>query len=272
MPDTADRHLLFGLIALQVGLIDQAKLVAAFQAWTLDRSRSSAEHPTGRGDLDPDDPPRSTRLREPSTPSSTAASSRRALPPSPSHTRRAPSLVAAEQRGAERHRRASRLLSVLRRSTPTSGRPATPPGKPSVTGSGSASSAPWPGGPWAPCSSPSTPSLEPRGRKPSRSSSGSPTTPPRQRLLRARGRDHRRSGAPRHRPRLPPQRRRRRPAVLCHAAHPRRQPGRKPPIDSAQGCVTPVRPWPAVAGITAAPAAVHRRLQRRQMTTPTRAA
>jgi hypothetical protein len=31
------RDLLFGLIALQVGLIDQAKLVAAFQAWTLDK-------------------------------------------------------------------------------------------------------------------------------------------------------------------------------------------------------------------------------------------
>ena len=28
----ADRNLLFGLLALQIGLIDQSKLVAAFQA------------------------------------------------------------------------------------------------------------------------------------------------------------------------------------------------------------------------------------------------
>ena len=34
-----DRHLLFGLIALQVGLIDQARLVAAFQAWDRDKAR-----------------------------------------------------------------------------------------------------------------------------------------------------------------------------------------------------------------------------------------
>jgi hypothetical protein len=34
----ADRNLLFGLLELQVGLIDQSKLVAAFQAWTLDKS------------------------------------------------------------------------------------------------------------------------------------------------------------------------------------------------------------------------------------------
>src|SRR4051794_32243550 len=46
------RDLLFGLIALQVGLIDQAKLVAGFQAWTLDRSRSLAEHLMGQGHLD----------------------------------------------------------------------------------------------------------------------------------------------------------------------------------------------------------------------------
>ena len=37
-------HLLFGLLALQNGLIDQGQLVAAFQAWTLDKSRSLAYH------------------------------------------------------------------------------------------------------------------------------------------------------------------------------------------------------------------------------------
>ncbi|MFO0958443.1 MAG: hypothetical protein U0800_13600 [Isosphaeraceae bacterium] len=51
----ADRDLLFGLIALQSGLIDQGKLVAAFQAWTLDKSRPIAEQLVSRGDLEPDD-------------------------------------------------------------------------------------------------------------------------------------------------------------------------------------------------------------------------
>jgi tetratricopeptide (TPR) repeat protein/tRNA A-37 threonylcarbamoyl transferase component Bud32 len=51
MPATADRHLLFGLLALQNGMIDQGQLVAAFQAWTLDKSRSLADHLEGRGDL-----------------------------------------------------------------------------------------------------------------------------------------------------------------------------------------------------------------------------
>jgi tRNA A-37 threonylcarbamoyl transferase component Bud32 len=50
----ADRNLLFGLLALQVGLIDQGQLVAAFQAWTRDSARPLAEHLATRGDLDPD--------------------------------------------------------------------------------------------------------------------------------------------------------------------------------------------------------------------------
>jgi tRNA A-37 threonylcarbamoyl transferase component Bud32 len=52
---TADNDLLFGLVALQNGLIDQSKLVAAFQAWTLEKGRSLAEHLVARGDLDDDD-------------------------------------------------------------------------------------------------------------------------------------------------------------------------------------------------------------------------
>src|SRR6516164_3977648 len=48
-------HLLFGLLALQNGLIDQGQLVAAFQAWTRERARPLAEHLIGRGDLDADD-------------------------------------------------------------------------------------------------------------------------------------------------------------------------------------------------------------------------
>src|SRR5215831_3076881 len=50
----AERNLLFGLLALQNGLIDQGQLVAAFQAWTRDKARALAEHLVARGDLDDD--------------------------------------------------------------------------------------------------------------------------------------------------------------------------------------------------------------------------
>ena len=50
-----DRNLLFGLLALQNGLINQGQLVAAFQAWTLDKARALADHLVGRGDLEADD-------------------------------------------------------------------------------------------------------------------------------------------------------------------------------------------------------------------------
>jgi serine/threonine-protein kinase len=49
---TAEQDLLFGLLALQIGLIDQARLVAAFQAWTLDKARGLAQLLVTRGDLD----------------------------------------------------------------------------------------------------------------------------------------------------------------------------------------------------------------------------
>src|SRR3954453_16299497 len=51
----AERNLLFGLLALQNGLINQGQLVAAFQAWTRDKGRALADHLVGRGDLDADD-------------------------------------------------------------------------------------------------------------------------------------------------------------------------------------------------------------------------
>jgi hypothetical protein len=50
-----DRNLLFGLPALQNGLINQGQLVAAFQAWTLDKACALSDHLVGRGDLDADD-------------------------------------------------------------------------------------------------------------------------------------------------------------------------------------------------------------------------
>jgi hypothetical protein len=54
MTAAANRHLLFGLLALQNGLIDQGQLVAAFQAWTRDKSKSLADQLISRGELDGD--------------------------------------------------------------------------------------------------------------------------------------------------------------------------------------------------------------------------
>ena len=52
MAADADRHMLFGLLALQNGLIGQGQLVAAFQAWTRDKARPLAERLVAHGDLD----------------------------------------------------------------------------------------------------------------------------------------------------------------------------------------------------------------------------
>ena len=48
----AEHNLLFGLLALQNGLIDQVQLVAAFQAWTRDKVKTLAEYLIDRGDID----------------------------------------------------------------------------------------------------------------------------------------------------------------------------------------------------------------------------
>jgi serine/threonine protein kinase len=47
----ADRNLLFGLLALQNGLLNQSQLVAAFQAWILDKARTLADHLISLGHL-----------------------------------------------------------------------------------------------------------------------------------------------------------------------------------------------------------------------------
>src|SRR5262249_60468593 len=52
MAADANRHLLFGLLALQVGLIDQTQLVAAFHAWTRDKARPLADHLWALGHID----------------------------------------------------------------------------------------------------------------------------------------------------------------------------------------------------------------------------
>src|SRR4051812_50058451 len=51
---SADHNLLFGLLTLQNGLIDQGQLVAAFHDWTRDKALTLAEHLAARGDLDPE--------------------------------------------------------------------------------------------------------------------------------------------------------------------------------------------------------------------------
>jgi hypothetical protein len=48
------RDLLFGLLALQNGLIEQDQLVGAFRAWTRDKARPMADHLLDHGDLDDD--------------------------------------------------------------------------------------------------------------------------------------------------------------------------------------------------------------------------
>jgi serine/threonine protein kinase/tetratricopeptide (TPR) repeat protein len=52
MTAAAEHHLLFGLLALQNGLIDQSQLMLAFQAWTRNKARSLADQFVARGDLD----------------------------------------------------------------------------------------------------------------------------------------------------------------------------------------------------------------------------
>jgi eukaryotic-like serine/threonine-protein kinase len=49
---SAASELLFGLLALQNGLIDQVQLVTAFQAWALDKTRCLADHLCAAGSLD----------------------------------------------------------------------------------------------------------------------------------------------------------------------------------------------------------------------------
>ena len=46
-----DRHVILALLALQDGIIEQSQLMAAFQAWMLDRSRGVVDHLQTSGDL-----------------------------------------------------------------------------------------------------------------------------------------------------------------------------------------------------------------------------
>ena len=57
MPPTRDpaRDMLFGLLALQNGLVEQDELILAFRAWTRDKSRPIAEILAAKGVIDIDD-------------------------------------------------------------------------------------------------------------------------------------------------------------------------------------------------------------------------
>jgi serine/threonine protein kinase len=55
MAAEVDENLLFGLMALRVGLIDETQLVAAFQAWARDKSRTLSDHLSACTDLSTDD-------------------------------------------------------------------------------------------------------------------------------------------------------------------------------------------------------------------------
>ncbi len=54
-PTELSCDLLFGLLALQTGLIDQGALFTAFAAWTRDKSQSLADYLIALGALDRDD-------------------------------------------------------------------------------------------------------------------------------------------------------------------------------------------------------------------------
>ena len=51
----SDSSLLFGILALQNGLIEQPDLIAAFQCWCKDRSRAMAQFLVERGTLSEND-------------------------------------------------------------------------------------------------------------------------------------------------------------------------------------------------------------------------
>ena len=215
----ADRDLLFGLLALQNGLIDQDQLVAAFQAWTRDKARPLADHLVARGDLDAEQRAGVEALvaLHLKKHGGDAEQSLAAIPAGPStreslaalgdpeieHDPR-PSSAPARRRRRRPHRQLRRRHRHRRR--PAVPRPAAPrPRRPGRRLRGARRRAAPRGGAQA----------DPR---PARRRPGQPRPVP------ARGRDHRRAGAPGDRPGLRPGHLRRRPAVLRHAVHPRRQP------------------------------------------------
>ena len=156
------RDLLFGLLALQIGLIEQGQLVAAFQAWTRDKSRPMADHLMAHGDLDADQRAAVEALvdlhlkKHGGDPEKSLA----AVAVGRSTRERLARLADADMEAS--------LAHVGSRSTLTRTIPIAPPATPSVPSrpraSGSACCGPTPRAAWGPSSWPSTRSCTARWR------------------------------------------------------------------------------------------------------------
>ena len=218
----ADRNLLFGLLALQNGLINQFQLVAGFQAWIRNKSRPLADHLVARGDLDERNGASSRRWRI-CTFGSTAGAPRRAWPPSPpgeppanrspgsaTPTSMPPSPTSVPDRTRPGRTSAmTRTASDARRHSDVQ-RPAVPRAKAArPRGLGAFRR--------ARCRARPRGGTQANPRRPSRRPGLPPAVPP-------GSQGHRWIGAPRYRPGLRARSSRRRAPVLRHAVHPRRQP------------------------------------------------
>ena len=155
---SADRHLLFGLLALQTGLIDQVQLVAAFHAWTCDKSRSLADHLVALGHLATPQRGGVEALADLHL-EAHGGDVEKSLAAIPAGKSTRESLAALGDPDIERTlgQVGSARPAGRRTATPTA-RPAMPSARPPPTASGSASCGPTPGAAWARSSWPWTPS------------------------------------------------------------------------------------------------------------------
>ena len=157
MAAESDRHLLFGLLALQTGLIQQAQLVAAFHAWTCDKSRPLADHLIDLGHLN---------AAQRAAVEALAALHVEAHGGDVEESLAAVPAGRVDPRGPGRpgrpghrgHARPGGLPRRDRRGTTPTARPPTPSSRPPDRFRGSASSARMPRGAWVKSPWPSTPS------------------------------------------------------------------------------------------------------------------
>ena len=157
MTAAADRHLLFGLLALQNGIINQAQLVAAFQAWTLNKSQSLADHLEFRGDLTTATRALLEGLAEVHLGVHGGDVERSLAAVSAGKSTRE-SLALSAARRSTRRSATSALHMVRPRTAISIARHPTPSDRPPATASGSASCVRTPAAGWGPSSWRSTPS------------------------------------------------------------------------------------------------------------------